>query len=133
MNTRLLRAIQKRIDDVPARVAMGEWFSLSTGRPNPPECGTVGCIAGLAISIREGKRGDVLINKYQYSGRYEMTHNTARGYLHLTYSEGNRLFHASSWPEKFRIRLDKAREGSKQYARAVSDRIDHFIETGGAE
>lgn len=122
MNTRLLRKVQKHILEEPKRVWMGEWKIV--GKQNikywelsPPACGTVACISGWA-AILNGKPEDA------YS---------ATDILELNRDEASRLFFEVHWPEHFHRAIASAPVQSPEYAKVVSDRIDHFIKTKGAE
>jgi hypothetical protein len=148
MNVRLLRKIQKYITAVPARYDQNE--ILAKGTPGTrhgylwdlntkqlfPECGTIGCIAGWAVTLYRGQiKRD--LDKLGYLG-------SAQRLLKLDDDQAIRLFSAINdrndrndwdtdvWPPKFVEAYNKAKT-FKQRAKVASLRIDHFIKTKGAE
>lgn len=123
MNTELLRKVQKHILEEPKRVHMSRFVfdqdEMDEYRLKPPACGTVACIGGWAAIL---------------GGKKESAGDSVSGaLLDINFGEGERLFYRSAWPTKFSERLDRAKPQTEAYAQVVSDRIDHFIETGGQE
>lgn len=135
MNVELLRQIQTVILEEPKRVDMGDW--IDSRRTNLPECGTVGCIYGWAKAITTSLRGKELSNLVWgmegmdgTDGRYL---DDGAKLLGLTEPQACRLFFDCDWPARFRHALNRAKRQTPEYAQVVSDRIDHFIATEGAE
>lgn len=118
MNVPLLRKIQQVIAESPAEFYMGMWHqedSRACDRLSDVNdlCGTTHCIAGWAqVLSPEHQSSTALLDGQKALG--------------LDFVQADRLFYASRWP----IRFWKGFQPSVENAIA---RIDHFIETGGAE
>lgn len=105
------------------------------------------CIAGWALTLSDPKlkRKPLLAARLFRKGfKPENGHHIGSGYadkiqgrarrvLKLTAGQASKLFHRMNWPGHAHLRLHGKRVGTKGYAQAVSDRIDEFIENGGAE
>lgn len=121
MNIELLREVQSHIKQDPKSVNMPYWIENYPKHSGlkVPKCGTVACIGGWAELL---------------SGMNPAEGEAARllGIEHVP-GAANRLFLEHRWPYKFRSLLDKHEPQTKAYAKVVSDRIDHFIATKGAE
>lgn len=132
MNTRLLRRIQRHILEEPKRVDMirfiarrGSKKAAAHGATHGlefPECGTVGCIAGWAATFTTSRKF-----------RYNSTGVIAAKALKLSCVEAEILFFEDAWPDKFKLPLWNLEAQTPEYARVVSDRIEHFIKTKGRE
>lgn len=141
MNVELLQRIKAHILENPLRIYMDDWIlKLDKGKEYAnrgrfrlfaPPCGTVACICGWAVELsghdsrisRAGQTGKLLLELDGDSCLFSQD----------VPSEAQRLFYAIYWPKEFRRRLQEAPVQSMEYAQVVADRIDHFIQTGGAE
>lgn len=122
MNIELLRRIQAHNTEHPEQLHMGQGLFMS-------ECETIGCIAGHACLLG----GDVpQVNATTYGVAWSRVEDRAIRLLEIPIGSADRLFLRDEWPEEFRDRLIAA-VGTPEYAATVNARIDHFIETGGAE
>jgi len=115
MNVELLLKVKQHILAEPRRLDMGEW--LLQGEPGEilcgstfPECGTIGCISGWAeILSGQGMSGEVV--------------------LELTPAQECELFYTTQWTSQAILqRYCLTETGSPEYAQAVADYIDYFIE-----
>lgn len=125
MNTRLLRRIQRYILEEPKRIDM-EFFltrEIEGYCPTYPPCGTVGCIACWACILTLG--GD-------FSDNFN-TDDIAAEKIGLSAVQRDNLFFDPRWPQEFQFRLAETKPQTAEYARVVSDRIEHFIKTKGRE
>lgn len=129
MNVELLEQVKGTFLRHPKRLDMGFWVrSANDGLSDTAlvktlleDCGTTGCIAGLACALGgEQELSSCLIP------------STAQKLLGLTDSEAVRLFYAHKWPNKFALAYFVATEPAAR-AEIAASRIDHFIETNGAE
>lgn len=132
INVKLLRKVQRTIVAEPLRVDMTIWAAPSEYSNQSPPCGAVGCIAGWAM-LHVSKRSLNIEARYIWELDPEANQDKAAELLSLSYDQARRLFISDHWPTKFKNRLAFAKEGTPKYARVVSDRIDHFIKTRGAE
>jgi hypothetical protein len=131
INVELLRQVQNAIVKHAAHFNMGTWGYGAKKRhimhdeSSESECGTTACIAGFIVLLHDGKVG------YGVAGR-------AAKLLGLDYDvwndelNGNKLFHLSNWPTKFCRRYLQAKRNLTR-ARVAAERIEHFIQTNGAE
>jgi hypothetical protein len=142
---KLLRKIEAHMLEEPKRVDMCDWARPS----NKPSCGTTACIAGWAILMSVPKKKLLALSKanpgasewdYAKLAETKDIENAARNKLKLTKQQANRLFIPyqgypvihGSWPE---LLWDKYMDAAtpRRKAKVVVDRIERFIETGGAE
>jgi hypothetical protein len=128
-NVALFERIKLNIRLEPERVDMRHWLSKW------PEavCSTVACIAGWASVyslLADGKSDSQSIYLAASRISSRLVDATAVKNLGIDWTEAKRLFYVSGWPRAFGRRLDRYRPGTKGYARAVCDRIDHFVTTG---
>jgi hypothetical protein len=141
MNVKLLRKIQRVILKRPTQVNMSTWFSAEHGAE---ECGTTACIAGWAITLdlAKGKRPTPLAaakkiapgNSHWVAGNHaKKVRALANRLLGIKRFMATRLYLAGAWPDEFRERITNGHSCTPEYAKAVSDRIDHFIKTNGKE
>lgn len=104
-----------------------------------PPCGSVGCLAGNVL-VMTGK----IVPSRHFDGKEiydfpETSPDLAQQRLGLDDEQARRLFYLTrwgfhlGWPDKFARRLDQCSPGTKAYAKVASDRIDHYIATGGEE
>ena len=130
MNTKLLRKIQNHILAEPKRLDMGIFIVRKENHRklevqllhDYPKCGTVGCIAGWAVTLSTKEK--VPYGKIQAR---------AAALLDITEPQAERLFYETFWPAKFQEQLENSDEQTRAHARATSARIDHFIKTKGVE
>lgn len=129
MNIRLLRRIQKVILEEPKRIRMGTWVTKHHEIPleQLPACNTIACIAGWAVSLKEKRLAE------QLERIWLDVEDRACEALELKTQSADKLFYSTRWPEKFQARLGRCKEGSRPYAKVVSDRIEHFITTKGMD
>ncbi len=113
MNVELLRKIQAHNTEHP------EQLDMACGAI-PDSCGTAGCIAGLAVLLAGLNARD----------KWDLIKGVATRALELRWLQADVLFYASRWPKQFTLSPAARRA---EYAAIVNARIDHFIETGGAE
>ncbi len=123
MNVELLDQIKQAILEEPRRIRMYDWVTRISDVPEDkrPPCGTVACIAGWAVALSTGLRGDAL---YDYDG-------ISSAAADLLDCDPDILFHVSEWPKSWRERLDKVSSGTPAYAAVVAEFIDEFIRTNG--
>jgi hypothetical protein len=126
MNVELLRRIQKHILAEPKRLDMGNFIVRKSDGLGSlvrfPKCGTVGCIAGWAVTLSTKEK----LN-------YKRIEDRARQLLGITQTQGNKLFFDGNWPPQLADRLCQARPQTKAHARITAERIDLFVKTKGAE
>jgi hypothetical protein len=146
MNLRKLRKLKTFLKAVPERFTMGTWleefdsescevdqFIDSTGLILMPPCETAACLAGQTVMMEDKTYDD---------GRDAM--KGATEILGLSNEEADRLFRLTGgqqgwrggrtnrWPVQFSKAYRKAKTPSAR-VKVACDRIDHFIETKGAE
>ncbi len=138
MNVELLEKVRKHILEEPKRINMKNWiinpfilrdkFQELKYQNKLPACDTVGCIAGWALQVSSKKK------------LTSFDKGDAQVKLNLTYEQANRLFLLENmatdknyWPAYFENKLKNLNPGTRAYARVVSQRIKHFIATGGKE
>src|SRR5258708_654867 len=110
MNIKLLRSIQKEINDT-RYIDMDNYF----------RCGSPCCIAGYALGENY---------KDANSPTYEPDNifKDAQKELGLTFTQATLLFLIGKWPDEFYEAYDKAFDQGGR-AKVTSERIDHFIKT----
>ena len=144
MNVELLKKVRDAILEHP------DWFDMEywLGDTKTSSCGTTGCIAGWAVSISRGKS----VSQY-YEDNLKSSiglYPRARDAVGLTEQQADKLFYYPNWPSPYKKQYaqatyeqdsekeagypDKARlrEIQKRAAQIAADRIDKFIESGGA-
>lgn len=104
MNVRLLRKVQKKIQDSPELFDMKDWDGKN-------ECGTTHCIGGWGRALYRGRKSSML------------------DMFGIGLEQFTRLCNSCKWPKRFQGRKDPWKPTIKQ---AVA-RIDEFIATNGAE
>lgn len=103
-----------------------------------PPCGTMGCLAGNYLVMRE------LVKPSSYCDSTEVytfaadTDQLAADALGLDRDQMRRLFYPNEsryhgWPAEWQEKLDATKPGTLEYAQVAVDRIEHFIATGGEE
>jgi hypothetical protein len=126
MNVKLLRRIQKHILAEPKRLDMGHFIARKSDGSGLvvrfPQCGTVACIAGWAVTLSTKEKLD-----------YRRIEGRARQLLGITQTQAKNLFFDSNWPQQFAERLGLTEPQTKAHARITAKRIDHFLKTKGAE
>lgn len=131
MNVKKLRKLQRWILAEPLRFDMRHWVNRDLAKERHTPCGTVGCLAGMAVHM-EGR------DPYEAQWRVQ---DEAEEILGLDRETSNRLFFTESmhplrkaekWPPKFDRAYAKAKT-PRGRARVAVRRIDHFIATKGAE
>jgi hypothetical protein len=125
MNVELLRRIQTQIREHPETFRMDDW-----------NCGTAMCIAGHAVSLsgfKWAKSGKRLVP--QEGSVFWSAHGLGRKLLGLDDNDqaADRLFYTPNWPEQFFLAFCDSLSSYPESARIACERIDHFIETDGAE
>jgi hypothetical protein len=125
INVKLLRRIQKYVLADPKRVDMNTFISYE-GEPETyhsfrsyPDCGTVGCIAGGAVTLSQKKRV-----------KYGSVEKKARRLLGLDSEQAKRLFYDRLYDSPGMV---TAKPQTKLHARQTAKLIDRFIETEGAK
>jgi hypothetical protein len=142
MNTELFEKVKVEFRKEPRRVQMRDWLWVSQvpiliENSEFPECGTVGCIAGITcvVAYREANEGfrDAAVRVKQEA--FNSFEDKAVELLDITHTQGRRLCHLSDWPaEFFEAYTDAEEAGDKiKMAEAVCLRIDKFIYTNGEE
>lgn len=124
------------MEEEPRRVHMHTWLKRFTKRQikkddDLPPCGTVACVAGTIVLVAG--------NKTQKKTHGDNVGEVAAGILGLPYSEWQQgldehgfpggyadsdlrnLFLPSYWPQKWRVKLWKERQGEPEYAAVVAD------------
>ncbi len=109
MNIKLLEKIKLAIRAYPNQFDMSNWFDKN-------ECGTTACIAGWAVALNK----NLPLN--QAEDACIACEREAMKALGLTFDEGQRLFYLGKWPPQF-----------VYDSRNAVARIEHFIQTNGAE
>jgi hypothetical protein len=123
MNVELLRRVQAHIREEPRRLNMETWldkfesqaeYDEELTNSGLPPCGTVGCIAGWAVSLSElpGHHGNFGTEAAELIGD----------------DEAHNLFFEVYWPSDLKERLAEGDVGSMEYAEVVCAAIDRFIE-----
>ena len=131
INKELLLQVRDRILAEPANFDMRCYAA-----PREDGCGTTACIAGWAIALHGGLDLGTLLERVDSNSLPELTAACALGITFgASESQATSLFHERCWPWKFRVNYLRAREcgDDNQRARAAADRINHFIQTEGAE
>jgi hypothetical protein len=115
-----------------------------------PPCGTVGCVAGSICVLTGVIKPKTVLKGLSSLEVYSFPNHTpemAAKALGLPLSLAEKLFYLKSWrvvfnkeeevypgwPEKFEEELEKHKPGSQGYAKVTVARIQHFIDTDGAE
>lgn len=129
MNTKLLNRVALAILREPKKFNMREWTRLDTESP----CGTTACIAGWAIAINCGYENLKALHEARMSYSWGLTSQKGMAELDLTYGQRDPLFHASNWPEEFRLAYNEQGANSEDRADIAFWRIQHFIATEGKE
>lgn len=139
INVALLEQIKEQVLAHPEHVNMREWIrdsasdeeshaflsEVSRWLGNPERfvrCNTTACIAGWAVILSPSQEGI----------EHLAIETAALKYLGLNHDQGRRLFFPAVWPLDFAIKYHDA-ETAEAAAQAVAVRIDHFIQTNGAE
>ncbi len=113
LNVELLRRVQTAILEEPRKLNMNVWMEKVPGRhPNPPPCGTVGCIAGWAVALGAPEK--------RYLEDFRSYADEASALLGLDEGCGSGLFYYAP-----SVRLSP---GTLPYAEDVAARIDTYIE-----
>lgn len=136
INTRLLRRVQKHILAEPQRYDQDKVLIVPEDYYyNPirkPACGTVGCIAGWATLLADGKKE---ISETPSPFQISRTYEHARKLLGLDEEQFQRLCGFSAdWPFEFRqeyIDDPQSQNDLVHNAQLASKRIDKFIESKG--
>lgn len=151
LTVKRLNAICDLITKYPYQFDMDHWFIQA---PHIKErCGTAGCLAGWALTLKNGPSAQPLKAAKQFlpefgkegKGHYNTNiiggwsygpaakiREAAREFLGITTDQANRLFQKANWPETFLCDLDDALPGP-EYAEATVNRVKHFIETNGTD
>lgn len=150
INKKLLRKIRDHILETPKHMNMilfaGDTTNcdINYAEAKKYTCNSVGCIAGWACFL--GPKTIGTVPYWEIEDKAEELLQLAPQADWAVPSMGGKLFYVEGWPLKFKKRLLndpegdwgdpenlKFKPGSKRYAKVVADRIDHFIETKGAE
>lgn len=133
MNTELLEKVAATIVKRPHDFDMSDWVTDLKIDPHGTElfrpdlsCGTTSCIAGWGWVLANGKRRPSL------KAQYPIHHEQYSELFGLSRSAGIRLFLVVNWPYKFADRYNSSRTDEER-AEVATDRIRHFIVTGGRE
>lgn len=126
MNIRLLKQIKAAILKEPKQFVMSDWFTKYMDW-TIPNCGTAACIGGWAIALANKVNPEEAKEIFL---REENNEQTPEKLLKLTGEQEDKLFYHSNWPERFQF---KSTDGALARAKKAAKRIDHFIETEGAE
>lgn len=138
INVRLLHRIQQHILEEPKRLDMGTFIEriaierIAAEEEDYPEdyakkfptCGTIGCIAGWAVTLSSKEGREV---------PYADIPAKAKRLLGLTPIQADRLFYASSWPNPLAYKIDNSNPQTKAHAKLTAKRIDRFIASKGEE
>lgn len=136
----LLRKVQKAILEEPKRINMKFWgrkygkdiVAVREGSASYqhyiPPCGTIGCIAGWGAVL--GTKSAMKMNTKEFAEFIYTADDRMIRLSKLSYEQANRLFYNDNWPARFENKLRRYNTGTPQYAKVVSDRIEHFILTG---
>lgn len=156
MNTTLLRKTVDWIREEPRRLNMDEWFKwfeFPEEDPKKPPCGSQACVAGTVCII-----SGTATKSLDYAGFYKPPSGgwaaSARQLLGLSYAQANRLFRADReaatvtpkelsnaqevayekfmWPKRYLASYRRALTPAGRF-RVLSQRVEHFIKTRGAE
>jgi hypothetical protein len=131
INVRLLREVAKHVVGDPKRLVMDIYLwrekdvpdnRFPAWKPQFPECGTIGCIAGWVVTLSR-----------KIKVPYQQVRKQAGFLLRVNSEQACNLFFPSCWPEKFSRQLLKHNPQTKRYAEITAKRIEHFIATNGAE
>jgi hypothetical protein len=119
---RLLRRVAKHILAEPKRLDMAYFIDRVTDPKGVahkmPPCGTVGCIAGWAVTLSTTERV-----------AYGRIATRAAKFIGIGDVVAQRLFYPGQWPEEF-SRINEYRAQTVRHARLTAKRIEHFIKTG---
>lgn len=138
LNVRLLRKIQRHITAEPRRLHMEDWggtpedcMRFRVG--DEPPCGTVACIGGWAHFLTDPSAHTARQMPDAMKGAEAIGVEWGDD-LGDEIGDGSadRLFYLDAWPAKFR-RLYGRAKSPRQRAKVTCARIDHFIQTKGAE
>ena len=94
LNVKLIRAIQKKIREVPEQFNMIDWFSSGPGIPN---CGTAACIAGWAMTIH-WRMSPVLAKQKRFSLLSEFGY--AMRLIGISREQAETVFYSDNWPDE---------------------------------
>lgn len=147
MNVELMRRIEAHILAEPKRVCMGiyvtkkDWHHETEFLREPnnyPECGTIGCICGWAVTLTDtldGYTGSIQDPYYlsiqdPYYLIYTDVGRRGRDLLELSPTTAAALFYVGNWPDTFRQMLSTAKVGTVEYAQVVVARMEYMIEMG---
>lgn len=134
MNTRLLRKVQKHINNHPGSFSMLSWSSdiNGIGLVQAAQCGTVHCIGGWAVALDPSTA-----KALQRQQRRSWWQNKARRVLGLTAKQAERLFFIENWPprhcSRYLLHGSGYNPAGRRATKAVHNRIEHFIKTRGKE
>lgn len=142
MNVALLRKVQRHIFEEPKRVDMEDYCYGEPHDEGGPECGTVACIAGWSVMLSRSPkvaaaraRARDLLARIS-SAKDRSQRDEANGELwdmdwgrlgQLVLGGARTLFFLDNWPKDLQRRIHRCRNGTKAYARVVSDAIDRYI------
>lgn len=124
MNIELLREVQAQLRE-EGNVDMHTWYrkhDLARG-DLPSSCGTVGCIAGWAVILKEKEH---ITHPATLTSAGKVA-EVGTKLLGINPEQGSRLFYVTHWPEEWRLRYKAAMIGCER-AKVVHDYIDYFIE-----
>ena len=139
MNIPLLREIQDQIISTPEKLDMLSYFDSQTQIHTDLEvaraqiihdCDTTACISGWALALRPEVELSPII---YFGGCATDLEATACRALDITEDQGRLLFHLGEWPDQFADDYMGCEGSPKAQAKVAYDRIEHFIQTGGAE
>jgi len=144
-----LRKVQEYIVMEPRRFDMNFWgmavrdidafakeYHFSDLADLRPPCGTAGCLAGNALVVAK-----LIKPKYRTDDKLEVfefpddTPQIAAKWLGIDEAEAAKLFYLGGdtddlgWPHEFTEKYDQA-ETLRKRAKVLSQRIDHYIQTG---
>jgi hypothetical protein len=131
MNKKLLMEVRDAILANPKHVNMATWVTNPDNEYKCPfDCGTTACIAGWASYLAAPSHWPERVKDEAAEPWKDLIAEHAAKRLAIKFDDCEILFDSRSWPWRFRMRLLKFNPGTKNYAKVVAARIDHFIETG---
>ena len=137
MNVPLLNQVIDAIKADPKRLDMQYFVHEKNSEDPEPGCGTVGCIAGWAVLLKNHRRGEPMGYVCQRLSKALGQGNSsfpveAQELLGLSAKQATKLFYLDEWPAPFREAYATG-NNAKRRVQVTVDRIKHFVKTQGRD